>query len=241
MGGKKMENITDWLYHHKTLLIALIIILIGSISSVFAFTYEEPLEENQTIGDSSSNILEKTEENIKELEEARETSQESSLIWSIDIKGQINHPGVYQIKEGTRIHEIIELAGGLKENATTENINLSKKASDEMVIYIFSKEEYMKQDLCNIKKKSEIEITEEIQKKKSLIEKEEKENSDVKISINNGTKEELMTLEGIGEAKAENIIKYREEHGLFKELEELKEISGIGESIYSKIKDKIKL
>lgn len=236
-----METITDWLYHHKTLLIILIIIGLGSIGSVFALNYEGDIEETEVLSDAKTEEIE--DKNIENNNSIEEIPKEETTLWSVDIKGQIKSPGVYQIKEGTRIYEIIELAGGLLNTATTENINLSKKASDEMVIYIFSKEEYQKKTSCPINNESDIEISEEISKKESIVEsnKNQEKKKDEKISINKATKEELMNLEGIGESKAENIIKYRTEHQGFKGLEELKEISGIGESIYEKIKSRITL
>lgn len=237
-----MENLTDWLYHHKTLLIVLIILILGSIGSAFALNYDSNFESQDIVGDAGITEKEPKEPTIiDENSEYSKSDKPLKSLWSVDIKGQINKPGVYQIEEGTRIYEIIELAGGLLSTATTENINLSKKASDEMVIYIFSKEEFAKQNMCEVKNKTSAEISEEIKNKKSIIEEEKELKQDLKISLNQATLEELMTLDGIGNSKAENIIKYREEHGGFKDLEELKEISGIGDSIYEKVKDKIKL
>ena len=126
-------------------------------------------------------------------------------------------------------------------NATTENINLSKKVSDEMVIYIFTKTEYQKKTTCNITNSFTGEISEEIEKKESLIETNKEENTTEKVSLNKATKEELMTLEGIGESKALSIIEYRTKKDGFQTLEELKNVNGIGESLYEKIKNNITL
>lgn len=152
---------------------------------------------------------------------------------SVDIKGLIVNPGVYNIKSDSRIIDVIELAGGLKEGANTEQINLSKKVTDEMVIVIYSNEEVesmKKNDSYN-----------NIDNANYVEEYKINDTSDGKVSINTSTLEELMTLKGIGKSKAEAIIKYRNTVGLFNSIEEIMNVSGIGESIYKKIKDNIKL
>lgn len=152
---------------------------------------------------------------------------------SVDIKGLVVNPGVYNIKSDSRIIDAIELAGGLKEGANTEQINLSKKVTDEMVIVIYSDEEVesmKKNDSYN-----------NIDNANYVDEYKINDTSDSKVSINTSTLEELMTLKGIGKSKAEAIIKYRNTVGLFNSIEEIMNVSGIGESIYKKIKDNIKL
>ena len=152
---------------------------------------------------------------------------------SVDIKGLVVNPGVYNIKSDSRIIDAIELAGGLKEGANTEQINLSKKVTDEMVIVIYSNEEVesmKKNDSYN-----------NIDNANYVGEYKINDTSDGKVSINTSTLEELMTLKGIGKSKAEAIIKYRNTVGLFNSIEEIMNVSGIGESIYKKIKDNIKL
>ncbi len=152
---------------------------------------------------------------------------------SVDIKGLVVNPGVYNIKSDSRIIDVIELAGGLKEGANTEQINLSKKVTDEMVIVIYSNEEVesmKKNDSYN-----------NIDNANYVEEYKINDTSDGKVSINTSTLEELMTLKGIGKSKAEAIIKYRNTVGLFNSIEEIMNVSGIGESIYKKIKDNIKL
>ncbi len=152
---------------------------------------------------------------------------------SVDIKGLVVNPGVYNIKSDSRIIDAIELAGGLKEGANTEQINLRKKVTDEMVIVIYSNEEVesmKKNDSYN-----------NIDNANYVDEYKINNTSDGKVSINTSTLEELMTLKGIGKSKAEAIIKYRNTIGLFNSIEEIMNVSGIGESIYKKIKDNIKL
>lgn len=155
----------------------------------------------------------------------------------VDIKGSVKNPGVYEFNENDRVIDAIELAGGLKKNANTSNINLSKKLESEMVIYIFSDKEIKngsKTLSCDTTCNTEvIEIN-------NCVENSTNENeSSSLVNINTATIEELQTLSGIGESKAKNIIEYRNTNGNFKSIEEIKNISGIGDSLYEKIKDKI--
>lgn len=186
------------------------------------------------------------EEPIIELEpEVHEERDEVKKI-KIDIKGEVKSPGVYELKENDRVSDAIKKSGGLTENADTELINLSKTLKDEMVIIIYNKNEI---EEIRQKSKEPETIIKYIEKKctcpdttndaciKKEISKEEKQNS--KISINTGSLEELMQVEGIGESKAKAIIKYREENGLFETIEDIKKVSGIGESTFEKFKNNI--
>jgi len=149
-----------------------------------------------------------------------ETTIEEEEEVIIDIKGAITNPGVYRVKQGSIIQEVITIAGGLTSDADTKNLNLSKKVSNEMVITVFTKEEVKKieEEQLPIKEKDDL-----------TLEKNEL------ISINTATEEELSTLPGIGEAKAKIIISYRENCGKFKKKEDLKNIKGIGDKIYEKL------
>ncbi len=143
--------------------------------------------------------------------------EETELL--VDIKGEVINPGVYQLNENSIINDVISIAGGLTEDADTTNINLSKMITNEMVIYIHSKEEIVSNEYF------EEEIY--IETKSNL------------ININIASINELMTLSGIGESKANDIIEYRNINGNFKSIDEIKNVSGIGDSTYAKIKDYI--
>ena len=188
-----------------------------------------------------------TTENSEVQEEPREVILEN---YKVDIKGAVKNPGVYELKIGTRIIDVIKRAGGLNSNADTSVNNLSKYIEDEMVIIIYTKEEVNNFD----------KILEEQKNNENLCinyngvinndsctnifdEKDNNENSnlevDTKISLNTASLELLMTLPGIGESKAESIINYREKEGPFEKIEDIMNISGIGESTFEKIKDYI--
>ena len=172
---------------------------------------------------------------------------DSNLI-KVDVKGEVKKPGVYEIKDTLIINDVIKLAGGLTKNGSTKNINLSKKVKNEMVIYICSKKE-LNINNTSINNQELIENKNinipEIASKEVYIENEERindtnevNNSNTLININSASKEELLTLTGIGEAKAEAIIQYRNENK-FKTIDDIKNISGIGDSLFAKIKDYI--
>ncbi len=164
----------------------------------------------------------------------------------VDIKGEIKNPGLYEVESGSRVMDVINKAGGLNNTADTTVINLSKKVKDEMVILIYSKEEVLK-----MKEKSEAseivcpEVNDACAKDEvlePLIETNEKAPAEIpagKININTATLEELQTLTGIGEAKAQAIIEYRSQNGKFSSTEDIKNVNGIGEALFEKIKNNI--
>lgn len=167
----------------------------------------------------------------------------------VDIKGAIKKPGVYELDSNSIINDVIKLAGGLKTNASTKYLNLSKKILDEMVINIYTESEVKKMkepvDVCEVKDQDLTNCDDA-----TIIVTNPDSNKDIgnsnevvdnKVSINDGTKEELMTLSGIGEVKAQAIIDYRNKNGKFSKIEDLMNVSGIGESTYNQIKDNIKL
>lgn len=169
---------------------------------------------------------------------------------SVDVKGAVVNPGVYELDNEDRVIDAIELAGGVKSNASTKYLNLSKTLSDEMIIYVYTNNQIknmnVKEDIkeeCNC---STID-TSSCAGSNIIISSNEdnstngnQESAD-KVSLNNASKEELMTLSGVGESKALAIIEYRSNNGGFKVIEDIMNVSGIGESLYNKIKDYITL
>ena len=167
--------------------------------------------------------------------------EEISTQYTIDIKGAIKNPGVYTVDSSSKVNDVIKLAGGLNKDADTSLINLAKKVTDEMVIIIYTKEQVKNSNIVNnvIKVIEKECICPNIQNDSCLnneIEDTITNNNKELININTATKEELETISGLGESKASNIIKYREENGKFNSIEEIKNVSGIGETLYEKIK-----
>ena len=154
----------------------------------------------------------------------------------VDIKGSVSTPGVYKLKSNSRVVDAIEASGGITESANTRFVNLSKLLNDGDVVVIYSNEE-----IENAKKDQIIYIDtpcvcEEVKNDACYIE-ENKSNG--KININTASLDELKTLDGIGDAKANSIIKYRIENGNYKSIDDIKNVSGISESVYNKIKENI--
>lgn len=131
------------------------------------------------------------------------------------ICGYVTNPGIYTVNKNTRVYEIIELAGGLSDEADDTALNLAGFVSDGQKLYIPAKGENTAEADC------------QVQAEKTL------------VNINTADKAALMTLPGIGEAKAEDILQYRKNKGAFKNIEEIKNISGIKEAAFNKIKDLI--
>lgn len=164
----------------------------------------------------------------------------------IEIKGAINNPGVYELDQNSRVIDAIDASGGLREDANTSLINLSKKLSDEMVIIIYTNEEIENYETSKIKTEYvyiEVEscpdkINDACIKEYQGENNEQNEQNNGLINLNTASLDELTSLPGIGEAKAESIIEYRNKQS-FNSIEDIQHISGIGISLFEKIKDHI--
>lgn len=143
-----------------------------------------------------------------------ESSTEPIKIY-VHICGEVNNPGVYELAEGSRIFEAVEAAGGFTEEAAQASLNLAQVISDEEQIVILTQDEAAE---------------------KARLEREQAAGI---VNLNTASKEQLMTLTGIGESRAEDILRYRQESGGFQTIDEIMNVPGIKESAYLKIKDSI--
>ncbi len=168
------------------------------------------------------------EEQIKNVENNLEETDE--II--IHIAGEVKKPGIVKIREGARIADVIEKAGGLTELANITNINLAYIIEDGQKITIPSKKQDIQEYISS-------------DSGQGIIEENPKTNttstSNTIININKATKEELQTLQGIGESTAQKIIDYREQNGNFKQIEDIKNVPGIGDAKFEAIKENIKI
>ncbi len=163
-------------------------------------------------------------------ETGEDTGEDTSDIF-VHVCGQVMDPGVYELEAGSRVFEALEAAGGLTPEAAGEYLNQARILEDGQQVYVPSLEE----------------AREGSQLWQASAANPDAENSGAisggasegKVNVNQATREELMTLTGIGEVKAEAIIKYREEHGSFGSIEELKEVDGIKDGTFQKIRDDI--
>ena len=230
------------------------IILVGgilfSIASMAVYYYFE-LKEMNFEEESPPLVLNDEKEDTKVENQVVENTAKEDKPWMVDLKGEVLLPGTYEVNPDMRIMDVISKAGGFTENANTALINLSRKVEDEMVIIVYNQKEVKsyfdkkeKENLiteaCNQLSSSQNDAC--LQEDDFLSQEEEKTDSNEKetkkININTATKEELMSLPGIGEAKAELILTYRKETP-FKQIEDLKNVKGIGESLFEGLKDQI--
>lgn len=193
-----------------------------------------------------NNNSDTSKDNSSSMQASLEENKESKVAkYYIDIKGFVKKPGVYEVTADNIVNDCIKLAGGLLKNADTTTINLSKKVSSEMVIYIPKKEEVIKTTTnTTVTKDQEIPndaVVSDNNKSNSSISKDNNTQTPNRtlVNINTATIQELTTLSGIGDAKAQDIIDYRTLNGNFKTIEDIKNVSGIGEALYAKIKDYI--
>lgn len=182
---------------------------------IYTTTSNESYEQLDIISEEKDN---QNKENV-------ENEQEEMIV--VHIAGEVKKPGIVKIKEGARIADIIEEAGGLTQKANITNINLAYIIEDGQKITIPSIEE--KEEKENITTESG----------EGIINEEQGTSSQKQININKATKEQLCELQGIGESTAEKIITYRKENGNFKQVEDIKNVPGIGDAKYENIKDKI--
>ena len=245
-GGKRMDNMIFCLKKYtKEIAFGILIFTCLALSCYSIFKKEDKVE-----------TIENTNLMANVAEEAKEEEPEP-LIFHVDIKGAVNSPGVYEVKEGSIISDVITLAGGFTKDAVEDTINLSKKVSDEMVIYIYTEKEKVKSpantgtstttSTCNT---SSYNIEDCVQKKESIITTSDTANSNSELSdtaenvnelinINTASKSELTALNGIGNVKAQAIIDYRNTNGNFKSIEDILNVSGIGDAVFAKIKNYI--
>ena len=149
-----------------------------------------------------------------------ETQQTSSVC--VYICGSVKEPGVYFLEEGSRVCDVLEIAGGFTEEAATDYWNQARVLVDGEMLYVPTKEEAAEQAVPDMSKNSGI-----------------SKETEEKININTASKEELMKIPTVGETRAESIIAYRKKHGAFSEISDIKQVSGIKDGVFDKIKDYI--
>ncbi|MBR5662748.1 MAG: DUF655 domain-containing protein [Bacilli bacterium] len=157
---------------------------------------------------------------------------------NVDIKGYVKKPGVYTVYDNMTVNDVIKLAGGLKKGATTDNINLSKKVNDQMVI-IISKKDSNKKTNSSVATINDVLIKNEESALITISDNSiNNDSNSTLVNINIATVDDLLKLPGIGQSKADAIISYREKEK-FNSIEDIKKVSGIGDALFEKIKDYI--
>lgn len=172
-------------------------------------------------------LLPKKEEAVEESEavvttvlaEKTEESTTQEAVIFVDIKGEVKKPGVYQMKVGDRVKDAIDAAGGLTAEADSQKVNLAQRVEDQMVIVV-----------PKVGEEAEAIPAGATSKEAS---------KEGKVNINTATVEELKTLKGVGEKKAEAIIEYRKKNGSFKTKEDLMKVRGIGKKLFESFEERI--
>lgn len=223
----------------KNVFIIFLLIVILGLGSYVLFFKEECVDKYE------SNDILLVEEEVEVSKEEMNEELVSNEKYYVDIKGAVKKPGVYEINKGSIVNDVIKMAGGLKSSASTKYINLSYELKNHDVINIYTINEVKKDVVKTECVCPEIEISSCDNSSIISSSGEVKQDSDKseeivsnKVNINTATKEELLTLNGIGESKALAIIEYRNSNK-FNSIEDLMNVSGIGESLYNKIKDSI--
>lgn len=248
-----MEKLKVFISNKKVIISVIALLLLSLVSFIVI--------SNITASKGKITVDTKVEEKLVSSEEQK--VQEYILV---DIKGEVQTPGVYKLPVNSRVIDAIETSGGLTKKAVTTYINLSKTLKDENVIIINSKSELKKieekknieeikiNDNSSVSVKTSDVITNDVDKVKEettakTVPKTPEEAASpanessrklkketTSVNINESSIEELTTISGIGESKAKAIIEYRTTNGPFKSIEEIKNVSGIGDKLYDKIK-----
>lgn len=153
------------------------------------------------------------------LAEKTEVSTTQEAVIFVDIKGAVKNPGVYQMKAGDRVKDALDAAGGLTDEADSQKVNLAQRVEDQMVIVVPKVGEEVTEIPAGVTSKEAA--------------------KDGKVNINTATVEELKTLKGVGEKKAEAIIEYRKKNGSFQTKEDLMKVRGIGKKLFESFQERI--
>lgn len=200
-------------------------ILVGIAIIVLAgFGYYKSNSDNLNHNQIQALVDTKSTESVNKQSENSAQNSEDNSTKMCQIDGCVNKPGVYHFKKDDRIKDIVELAGGFKQDADTKSVNLAMKLKDEMKIYIPSKSETSKEQNNDTQSSDIVTIKDN--------------NSSNIVNINTADSNKLQTLPGIGPSKAKKIIEFREKNQ-FKKIEEIKNVDGIGDKTFESLKSLI--
>lgn len=197
-------------------------------SKVFKDEYMKDIfvDEEDDVYKNENSIEVNTKSEVASNNEEKSVANATNKNIFVEIKGEVIKPDVYEISEGSIIRDLINKAGGLTSEANIDKINRADKLKANQLIIIPNKNDSLNAG-SNL---GTGDISNSVQA-----------NEDDVININTATLEELQKISGIGEVKAKGIIQYREKNGGFNSIEEIKNIDGIGEKTFEKMKDQIKV
>ncbi|WP_247929628.1 helix-hairpin-helix domain-containing protein [Streptococcus oralis] len=211
-----MEAIIEKIKEYKIIVICAVLgLALGGFFLLKPSTQTPVKETNLQAEVSAVSKDSSSEKEVKK--EEKEESLEQELI-TVDVKGAVKSPGIYDLPVGSRVHDAVQKAGGLTDQADSKSLNLAQKVSDEALVYVPTKgEEAASQQAASG-------TTPSTSKEK-------------KINLNKASLEELKQVKGLGGKRAQDIIDHREANGKFKSVDELKKVSGIGAKTIEKLKD----
>ena len=211
-----MEAIIEKIKEYKIIVIcACLGLALGGFFLLKPSTQKPVTETNLQAEVSAVSKDSSSEKEVKK--EEKEESPEQDLI-TVDVKGAVKSPGIYDLPVGSRVHDAVQKAGGLTEEADSKSLNLAQKVSDEALVYVPTKgEEAASQQVASGTTVST--------------------SKDKKVNLNKASLEELKQVKGLGGKRAQDIIDHREANGKFRSVDELKKVSGIGAKTIEKLKD----
>lgn len=209
---------------NNKIIIIIIVLIIITFICIYFFTRNNMNEEYNDI--EELDII----ENVTE----EETVEEETIL--VHVTGAVKNEGIVKLKEGARIADAIEAAGGVTDKTNIGQVNLAYEVEDGQKIYIPSIDDKKEEGVEKIIEKEYVtsEPGDEV-----VLEEESNNNENDKININTADLIELQEIPGVGEATAQKIISYREENGKFKNIEDIKNVKGIGDSKYEDMKENI--
>ena len=211
-----MEAIIEKIKEYKIIVICAVLGLALGVFFLLKPSTQTPVKETNLQAEVSA--VSKDSSSEKEVKkEEKEESTEQDLI-TVDVKGAVKSPGIYDLPVGSRVHDAVQKAGGLTDEADSKSLNLAQKISDEALVYVPTKgEEAASQQVASGTTAST--------------------SKDKKVNLNKASLEELKQVKGLGGKRAQDIIDHREANGKFKSVDELKKVSGIGAKTIEKLKD----
>lgn len=229
----------NWTSQQKRLVLLVAIGLGLLISIGYAFIFQgkqDHIELELVYGESNQDEEWSSDQNESAgVDEVGQVESVEQVEIFIDIKGAVQQPGVYQLFEGDRVIDALAKAGQITEEGSTAHINLAQKVYDGMLIYIPT--------IGELEEEEHLLVLNVLQESQQAFEQQSSISSSAsqKININRAPAEELQKLPGVGASRALAIIEYRTEKGMFQQIEDLMNISGIGPKVFERLKDLVEL
>lgn len=208
-----MEELIEKIKEYKIIIICASLGLVLGGFFLLKPATQTPSKETNLQAEVTNVSKDSTDE--KEDKKQKEESVKQDLI-TVDVKGAVKAPGIYDLPVGSRINDAVQKAGGLTDNADSKSINFAQKISDETLVYVPTREEATSQETPSSSSNSK---------------------GNKKVNLNKASLEELKQVKGLGAKRAQDIIDHRDSNGKFKSVDELKKVSGIGAKTIEKLKD----